>query len=63
MVKLLMAEKAESNGVIVAFSAVWISHEDGLASGVKSEKVKWYVGAYFMERVVRRARLVNTSAD
>lgn len=41
--------------------AAEMGQEEGVAVGVKREKVRWYVRAYFTERVVRFARASATS--
>lgn len=38
-----------------------IAHEEGVADGVKSEIVIWYVGAYFSDLVIRLANLAANS--
>ena len=55
MVKLLIGEMASNRGQRCSCNALSISHDEGFAPGVKSEKVRWYVGAYFAARVIRRA--------
>ena len=61
MVKFEMEEKLSSNGFMCSSNAASISHEDGVAVGVKSENVRWYVREYFIDRVVHLARDSATS--
>ena len=61
IVKLLIEEKVSNNGFMYSSNAASISQEDGVAVGVKSEKVKWYVREYFVDRVVHFASDSATS--
>ncbi len=61
MVKFEIEEKLSSKGFMCSSRAASISHDDGMAVGVKSENVKWYVREYFIERVVHFARDSATS--
>lgn len=54
--KFEMAEKLSRRGFMCSSSAASISQDEGVAVGVKREKVRWYVREYFMERVVHFAR-------
>ena len=40
-----------------------MAQDEGVAVGVKSENVKWYVRLYFMERVVHLERDAATEGD
>jgi hypothetical protein len=55
MVKFEIEEKLSNKGFICSSSAASISHDDGIAVGVKREKVRWYVREYFIDRVVHLA--------
>src|ERR1700692_4730700 len=56
IVKLLMAEKLSNNGFMCSSSTASISQVEGVAVGVKSENVRWYVREYFMDRMVHLDR-------
>lgn len=56
-----MDEKLSSNGFMYSSKAASMFHDDGVAEGVNSEKVRWYVREYFMDRVVRFAKDSATS--
>ncbi len=61
IVKFEIEEKLSSKGFMCSSSAASISHDDGVAVGVKSENVRWYVREYFIDRVVHLARDSATS--
>jgi hypothetical protein len=61
IVKLEIGEKLSRSGFMWSSRAFSISQDDGVAVGVKREKVRWYVREYFMERVVHLARDSATS--
>lgn len=61
IVKFEIEEKLSSNGFRCSSSADAMSHDDGVAVGVKSENVRWYVREYFIDRVVHFARDSATS--
>src|SRR4051812_13749304 len=60
IVKLLIAENPCSNGFMCSSSAASMSQLEGIAVGVKSENVKWYVLEYFMDLVVHFERDLAT---
>ena len=62
-VKLLIVDKVCNKGVTYCSIAVSMSQLDGRELGVNNEKVRWYEGAYFSDRVVRRARSEASSAE
>ena len=56
MVKLLIDEKLSKRGFMCSSNAASISHDEGVAVGVKRENVRWYVREYFVDLVRHFAR-------
>lgn len=63
--KLLIEESDWSKGDMYSWSADSISHSDGDAVGLKSENVRWYVGAYLKALVdcLSKADAVSGDSD
>jgi hypothetical protein len=61
MVKFEMEEKDARRGWIYSSRAASMFQDEGVADGVKRENVRWYVRAYFTDRVVRFAKASATS--